>query len=315
MEYQAFDAPQPQALQYWHEDDGRRSQRYYVALCLLMAAIQDAVLGRAEQKFQNLNWSATVSYYSLVHTGRLICFVAVGDYPTQHYQLRSLFSGQNVALNWLDAHRELADQARPLRQRTGFDEVSTRLDRLGVGDSEGRLRRFGELLTASADLRNDSNYEALLVAHEYRHGLVSPAFEKLSAALGAAAEESLWLAIDAFNALRRDAPTTLGPGIEGLIYAFMHDRLEPALAKKVGTYGESKRLLDSISLRLQLDSRAPRDSELERSLAIQYFTGKTELMQRFRQRIMRLEEALGSPDHRDWEGWYVMPDGLPHALV
>jgi len=57
-----------------------------------MSSVQDLILGQKEQESNNLNWSATCSYYALVHGGRLVCFLGLGDYPMQHAELRNLLS-------------------------------------------------------------------------------------------------------------------------------------------------------------------------------------------------------------------------------
>ena len=68
----------PVSLGYWRARPERVPQRFYVAFCLLMSSLQDAILGQKERQSHNLNWSATCSYYSLVHGGRLLCFLALG---------------------------------------------------------------------------------------------------------------------------------------------------------------------------------------------------------------------------------------------
>jgi hypothetical protein len=105
------------SLRYWQENQERTLQMSDVALCLLMAAIQDAVLGEVNRRFRNLNWSATISYYSLVHSGRLVVFSALGDYPMSHDSLRRLLRGEGVRLDWLQAHRQLTQQPRAHQPR------------------------------------------------------------------------------------------------------------------------------------------------------------------------------------------------------
>ena len=51
--------------------------------------------------------------------------------------------------------------------------------------------KFGEVLAPASRLRNDSNYEALLIAHEFRHETISPAFADLSSHVASAAESTL----------------------------------------------------------------------------------------------------------------------------
>lgn len=46
------------SLQYWQIPTERVPQRFYVASCLLMSSVQDAILGQKERETNNLNWSA-----------------------------------------------------------------------------------------------------------------------------------------------------------------------------------------------------------------------------------------------------------------
>lgn len=305
--------PNNSSLEYWDSDENRRVQRYYIALCLLMASLQDALLGRTEQTSKNLNWSATVSYYSLVHTGRLVVFAALGDFPRNHAPLRSLLSepDRQVVLDWLQEFKRL-EGARPTQgPRTSFAEVAALLEARSLEQAQERLARLGHTLRDGGKLRNDSNYEALLVAHEYQHPLVSHAFEHLSEALAASAEDGLRFAIDAFNAIRREAPVSFGPAIEALSYKFLHGRLRPALETKIRGNPDAERLLNMAEDRLQLDANARHDPLLEERLDMLFFKGKTRLMDRFRQRIMTLERTIGTYDAERWEGWSQMPEGYP----
>lgn len=301
------------SLAYWDLDENRRVQRYYIALCLLMAALQDALLGRTEQTSKNLNWSATVSYYSLVHTGRLVVFTATGDFPTHHGPLRTLLSDpdRQVVLDWLQEFKKL-EGVRPTQgPSTSFAEVAALLEAHSLEQLQERLARLGRTLRDGGKLRNDSNYEALLVAHEYQHPLVSRAFEHLSNALAASAEEGLRFAIDVFNAMRREAPASFGPAIEALSYKFLHGRLRPALETKIRGNTEAERVLSMAEDRLELDAHARPDARLEERLDMLFFEGKTRLMDRFRQRIMTLERTIGTYDAERWEGWSQMPEGYP----
>lgn len=76
------------SVAYWR--GARQPQRFYIAFCLLRSSVQDSLLGLKEQSSANLNWSATCSYYGLVHAGRLLTFIALGDYPMSHADLRRL---------------------------------------------------------------------------------------------------------------------------------------------------------------------------------------------------------------------------------
>src|SRR5207244_4019820 len=80
------------SIEYWRVCEARKARRVYISFCLLTSSIQDALLGCKERDASNLNWSSTCSFYSLVHTGRLLCFLALGDFPTRHQGLRNLLS-------------------------------------------------------------------------------------------------------------------------------------------------------------------------------------------------------------------------------
>src|SRR2546427_545251 len=80
------------SLAHWRARAERPAQRFYLAFCLVTSSVQDLFLGLEERENSNLNWSATCSYYSLIHAGRLLTFLALGDFPTSHKALRSLLS-------------------------------------------------------------------------------------------------------------------------------------------------------------------------------------------------------------------------------
>lgn len=293
--------PQLASQLYWTVNDERAIQKQYVALCLLLAAVQDAVMGQAELVHRNLNWSATISYYSLVHSGRLIAFAALGDYPTMHLDLRKFFKNQPVRLNWLKQHCDLAGQRYSFQPPIDGQAAAAGLEVHGVLDATGRFMYFGEVLDAAAQVRNDSNYEALLVAHEYDHQMVTRSFEDLAAAMGLAAQRGLELAIDAFNALRTASRenSQQAEGFEALLHEYLHGRIIPALQEKVGSLEQSVNLLNIVGQRLQTDPTARRNMVLEQSLLMTFFTGKTKLMERFRERIDDLRDALTRLDsHR-----------------
>lgn len=84
--------------------------------------------------------------------------------------------------------------------------IAAYLNQVHVADPEERLTKYGNVLAAAAPLRNDSNYETLLIAHEYRHVAMSDAFSNLSMHMAAAAESTLPLLIDAFNGFRFHDP-------------------------------------------------------------------------------------------------------------
>jgi hypothetical protein len=208
------------ASEYWRV---RPAQKLYIAFCLLMSSIQDALLGMCEAEKQNHNWSATCSYYSLVHAGRLLSFVATGDYPKHHAELSRLFSPEarprsenepsgrregdrSIRLDWLRGFlRDRRDQSSATVNggNARMSDISEYLKhKLGVSAADTRLTTIGRLLKEACKLRNDSNYESLLIAHEHSHETMRPAFHRLAAALSVACKHhAVPIAIDCFDCM------------------------------------------------------------------------------------------------------------------
>jgi len=279
---------------YWLDSPFLRAQKQYVSLCLLLASLQDAVLGIAELDRQNLNWSATISYFSLVHAGRLVSFVAFGSYPMQHSSLRGLFAGRTATLNWLGIHLGFDDGQHWSRPSVGSGDVErevARLDELGVADAPSRWQRYGEVLESAAKLRNDSNYEALLIAHEFGHEL-HETFERQAHLMSRCAEFGLEFAIDVFNAERssnRDNRQYAEP-FEALIHSYTHAHLVPALTRKVSSVGAAAGLLDRAVSRIGTDGSAVGDYRREQALKRAHFQGKDQLMHKFIRKVDELEQ-------------------------
>lgn len=245
------------SLEYWRTPQGRVPQRFYVAFCLLMSSIQDWILSLKEIESQNLNWSATCSYYSLVHGGRLLCFLALGDYPTNHAELRTLMAGmiETTGNRQTGANRQASNDDYPFDWLRSFGRIEqTRhtqaiggqpaqkremlaayLEDIRVPEARKRLDEFGRSLKAAGRLRNDSNYEALLIAHEFRHIEISGAFKSLSDAMARAAGASLPLVIDAFNGFRRLDPDLAEDRLayESFLYELVRHRLCDGIRRKL----------------------------------------------------------------------------------
>lgn len=176
---------------YWRESDARIKQCWYVSFCLMMSSVQDRLTGLALREARNLNWATTAFYYSAVHAGRLLCFLCAGDYPTAHADLANLLApagNGRVRFDWLNKFRAYvggtpgAQVAAP--QGTPAQLRSSLLRTVGAGfpGASARVDRFAPLLSAFKNLRNDANYESLLIAHEKEHFLVTKGFDELAQA-------------------------------------------------------------------------------------------------------------------------------------
>ena len=111
-------------------------------------------------------------------------------------------------------------------------------ERLGFAEFESGLNRFGEVLKAAARLRNDSNYEALLIAHEYEHARMSFAFTRLAEALCAAADVTAHFLRDAFSVFVAHDPDLESnrEAFQAFLYDYLHRRILNAVAQKLEGY-------------------------------------------------------------------------------
>lgn len=303
-----------ESVRYWRTSPERVAQRFYVAFCLLMSSVQDFILGQKERESKNLNWSATCSYYSLVHGGRLLCFLAFGDYPTSHAKLRSVLSSRpqprttrrqeqdGYPFDWLRGFATLAG-TRPsqVRRNEGatvgeFHQlIAAYLNRVRVKEVERRLAKVGAVLAAAGPLRNDSNYEALLIAHEYRHLTMSTAFDRLSLHMGMAAETTLPFLVDAFRGFRSHDPDLpeVRDEYEAFLHEYVHDRIGGAIRTKLGGSAIVLDKLEGILTRLGTQPTGARYDDLENRLSMAVFGSKSQLMSNFEQRIADLEQETG----------------------
>lgn len=304
-----------ESLRYWRATQHKQAQRFYVALCLAIASLQDGFLGSRERRRGNLNWSATISYYSLVHAARFLLFISLGDFPRSHDRLKRFLEGDSdgsgrYPFDWLT---KFSGETAGLVRWSQPDEVFTRpadepsgwhllgivesylRDLIGP-DAPKRLHTFGHIFSRAKGLRNEANYEALLIAHEQQHR-ITPAFERLAEAMSRAARQIahplLAEALLAFIA--RDSYMS---SEQDRYRAFLHDHVrrfvEPELSRKLmpdgGLVLDLRTFLESYR-----DEGDPVDYQaLNFSISEQFFGGKSSLMTRFERSVLGLETVLES---------------------
>jgi hypothetical protein len=143
----------------------RLGERLYVIACLLWTALHDRHFAK-ERQADTPNWSAIAGYYSMVHALRLVWFVLYGSYPTGHRPMANALSGSLGAIaNWAqekgvpEGKAKVTLRALQSAIREGF----------GCPDLADRLQAVGRVFGAAIALREDSNYESLILAHQYFH--------------------------------------------------------------------------------------------------------------------------------------------------
>ncbi|MGE0885648.1 MAG: hypothetical protein AB7P14_19035 [Blastocatellales bacterium] len=290
------------SLEYWRTNPDRLPQRFYIAFCLLMSSVQDYILGLKERESNNLNWSATCSYYSLVHGGRLICFLGLGDYPMSHDVLGKFLSGQQQSqrlnpypFNWLCEFARQPNSSGNQAESTPdlLKMIESYLTDLNVVNACQRLKTFGEALHPACKLRNDSNYEALLIAHEYHHQTVSSAFDKLSATMSNVADSMLPFLIDSFNGFRRHDPdySEKRDQYERFLHVYVMDRIGNAIRKKIEGCQTLEAKLENTLRYIGTSPTSAGYEDIERQVSMSLFEGKSQLMNGFLNRINNLANA------------------------
>jgi hypothetical protein len=281
-----------------------------------MSIIQDSLLGLKEQSSANLNWSSTCSYYALVHAGRLLTFMSLGDFPTSHVGLRWLIgiterpprrlprARDGFPFDWL---RGFIVEASPgIRQNEanlappspwGYQEFREAmvqyLTYTGVDRAAERLHRFGAVLAAAAELRNDSNYEALLIAHEYEHVTMTSAFERLARDMVAAADSTLPFVEEAFTCFLRSDPDLESDrdGYMAFTREYLVRRLVQAVDRKLVRFDGLKKKLRQAVARIELPATDVDYHHLEHRVSREFFGAKARLMGEFQGRIEKLRRA------------------------
>jgi hypothetical protein len=267
-----------------------------------MSSIQDRFLGLMERENGNLNWSATCSYYALVHGGRLLSFLALGDFPMSHSVLKAVLgcrrasNPQKKILDWL-VH--ITKQTIDYGKRDPFELNQLLLGYFelhGVEHFDARFRQFAEILRIAADLRNDSNYEALLIAHEHEHGFMTHVFARLASAMSRATEVALPLITEAFSAyVDNDAELDQKrPAYRNFWHHELYKRVLPAVAAKLQGHPRLREDLERLAREIQPQAPAPSRwyDDLDQMVSMELFNPKRGLMEKFESGISLLEQEV-----------------------
>ncbi|MCK4653681.1 MAG: hypothetical protein KAU01_04480 [Candidatus Cloacimonetes bacterium] len=290
------------SIKYWEKNPNRINQRFYIAFCLLMSSIHDTFIGLKEKEQKNLNWSVTCSYYALIHAGRLLTFLALGDYPTQHNKLRDLYNEESSVLqnNWLSDFIRVSTlgELTTINDNKKIDNplnlIYQYFEFINVDNSKKRLKKFGELLYIAAKLRNDSNYESLLIAHEYYHNTISKAFEKLANNMTDATKFSLELLIDVFTKFVENDPIFQEnrDSYKCFLYNYSKIRIYDSIKVKLSGHNSLITKLGKVKKSIQTYCADSPFEFIEESITMNVFKGKGKLMENFQERIDNLSKKI-----------------------
>jgi hypothetical protein len=293
-------------LGHWRRSPQARAQQLYVAFSEIASSCLDycegsKVLREAAASNGRLNWASTILYYCMIHSARLLVFLPFGDFPTNHAQLAKCFAengGGGVRTNWLDGFA--GQQVGTYRASVTFARIS---EFWSIADQpEGARRhlvRMGQVLIPARNLRNENNYEALLIAHEYQHPYVTPAFRDLADTMREAASEALKMSVEWFRAyLLVRVGATAGGSLEEaqFVSRYVRTRVEQPIQSWYGTdiADETADLLRPLSV----PSGAANDTaveRMERDVDFAVFHPKAGLMTDFERKVGEFRATVQYP--------------------
>jgi hypothetical protein len=273
-------------------------EQWYISFCLMMSSVQDHLTGVDLRSRGNLNWGTTCHYYCLVHAARLIAFCVTGDYHTGYEQLRKFLS----SAFGIDrpGTRPKAPVARPVNfnwlrlfvSGEGSASVSPESFRHEAGralDLDERIAQFANLFDYLGELRTDTNYEALLIAHEKHHKVVEEAFQKLCDLAERAGCFGAKLAVSVYNTHlhRSELFGDRRASFLSISDKYVSDRFSVGLRDK---FGESELAVESLETLRRLlqshDAFGTADFEdIENAIRMEQFSPKSRLMDGFGDRI------------------------------
>lgn len=298
-----------------------QDKKFYVAFCMLESALSDYAIARDLHLHNKLNWACITYYYSLIHALRLICFMAKGDFPKRHDKLAYLFKGKNVNGGWLEIFLRQSEN-----NSTKVNTVKLNLQDIisspvleNTCNVEQKLRRWGDILDKARNLRNYTNYEGLIIAHEHAHMKVTENLRDLAKLLKKAAEEILPEVIEFFKNFidsshdRKDywyAFLNYQEKSEGLYY--LKDTLKYKLLGKTRIFSSSQEYYESStivfdkpkgkpiieiiwgwlnSLRINIDDNKSAE-EVWKNIQSRIFSTKRSLMKSFGDKIENLRQII-----------------------
>jgi len=285
---------------HWRESLERVSQHWYITFCLLMSAVQDYLTAMVLKQHGNLNWTVTCRYYSMVHTGRLLAFVTVGDFPKMHGPLRNVFletRNQPVNFNWLSGFPRSNVGRITVDRAAFFTALCTLLN--GTADRPGgrtTVEPFGRALAALADLRNKANYEALLIAHEKHHRRVTRLFDQMERESDTLAANTVDLAVTTYLAYLKNHPILdqERSSYIGISNQYICGRLNLGITEKIDgcqrAGEELARLTQELTVHTDNDpDRTRAVEEVERRIVMEQFEGKNDLFDSVVRKVRALE--------------------------
>jgi len=261
--------------------------------------------------------------------------MAVGDFPTNHARLARCFNQESRApesTDWLSKFLAHGYRHQPMAERYYTDVSLQRvhdfwLPFLAGNEASNFLVWFGAVLDRARDLRNENNYEALLIAHEYRHPEMTEVFLNLATQMQAGARQVIKSIAQWYSAYLAHANSAVNSGplppAAEFIATYVAKRIEEPVrdwyTRDIAE--ETRELIRPLSnLRASVENLEVK--EIEWSIDWAVFNPKRSLMTAFRDKTNLLGECIrtpipdahGGPD-RSANPWYGERGLKPDILM
>lgn len=291
---------------YWAQNEEKKAQKFYITLCIYISAVSDYFIGLDLKEQGKLNWSVMASYYSIVHSARMIIFAIIGDYPKQHNKLSSLFnqkvnSEKNFKCNWLQSFDSYYSKRSNSTSEISLSELIRHYaGKLEFHNLETHIGNIGGVINVAINLRNDSNYEALLMAHEYHHEYVTERFNRLTRIITEGARK--WIVLSTQCLKKYVENDKLMDEKRDVFKYYIHDYGREYLKKSLRRRIKDINNLDNLEeilkqLKYEFSREEINEFEedyeiLKNNISMKTFNKKTKLMKGFNEKIQKLEEEV-----------------------
>ena len=294
-----------QSNNYWRRTQKRIKQKYYIAFSLINSALFDFSVGLDLKKQNKLNWSASCFYYSMVHCARLLVFIPCGNFPTGHSDILKLLNNGNLReyqnkWNWLDYFIGNSREEMQFKSSVVIrEDIINYYNSFEIGDFNDEFFQFIEILNAAKGLREDSNYEALLISHENFHERFSILFRNLSNIFKTKSEKLLTFVINLFkNFIDSEENINIRNDLKIYINYYINTILKKRIYSRLISQTsvlELNRIIYKIHF-INEDNLLPEEfnriiNSMENDISMSQFDEKSRLFSNFNQKIQQLNDA------------------------
>jgi len=249
----------------------------YRIYCHLSTMIHDYAVGKKLQKQKCYSWALTAYYYSLMHSGRFVCYLAIKRYPRGHGELIKWLSAE-------DAQNHMAEL------------INHNLCQKNISSDIVKIKRLGKILGKSKKLREDNSYELFIVAHQFNHSFLEAQFKSACSLMEKIAKEYLTLCLSFIFEYIQSYP------FKDCFISFMKDKnyghqwafnsLKIDLEHQI----RNKKIVDEVFALLDIELLSKINTELilENSffepISFEHYSEKNEIMSTFKQNLDNLSE-------------------------